>query len=183
TGNQTGVACEFATHFPMNAFPPGSYTCKACYANDAQDPDIDATGHCTSPLGCFDLFQGVTCSAPVTVTVDPTRVAQGCSPGYWKNNADKAGAVQWLPTGYSPGNGFDQTFGITLFGPSLTLQQALGLNGGDQNALARQAVAALLSAAHPQVGYPLSKQAVLVLMQTDADRADLSSRLTSFNGL
>ena len=182
TGAQTSVMCDFSNHFPVNAFPPGSYTCKACYANDTQDPDIDASGTCTSSLGCFDLFQGVTCSAPVTVTVDPTQTGQACSPGYWKNNADKAGAAEWAPTGYAPGNGFDQTFGITLFGPSLTLLQALNLQGGDQNALARHAVAALLSAAHPNVHYPLSPQAVLLLMQT-GDRTALQQRFSTLSGL
>ena len=176
TGAQTSVACDFANHFPVNAFAPGTYTCKACYANDTQDPDIDAAGNCTSSLGCFDLFQGITCSAPVTVTVDPTHVGQACSPGYWKNTS----AAQWALTGYSPNAGFDQTFGITMFGPSLTLIGALNLGGGDLNALARHAVAALLSASHPSVDYPLSKQAVLLLMQT-GDPTQLQQRFSTLS--
>ncbi len=181
-GAEASVACDFASHFPVNAFAPGTYTCKACYANEIQDPDISATGECTSALGCSDLFQGITCSPPVSVVADPTVSAEACSPGYWKNNAEKAGASQWPPTGYAPGDGFDEAFGISLFGPSLTLLQALGLQGGGQEALARHAAAGLLSAAHPEVHYPLSVEAIKVLMQT-GDREALLQRLSTLSGL
>jgi len=62
-----------------------------------------------------------------------------CSPEYWKNNTDV-----W-PVPYTPGDSFNFVFFDQ--GPNVTLLEALNLNGGGENALARQAVAALLDAA------------------------------------
>jgi hypothetical protein len=64
---------------------------------------------------------------------------QGCTPGYWRNHADR-----W--EGVSPADDFDATFGVDLFDPDITLGQAIWLGGGGANALARHATAALLNA-------------------------------------
>jgi hypothetical protein len=61
----------------------------------------------------------------------------GCTPGYWRNHADR-----WL--GVAPGDGFDATFGVDLY-PG-TLGQAIWAQGGGVNALARHATAGLLNA-------------------------------------
>lgn len=82
---------------------------------------------------------------------------QGCTPGYWKNNS--AGWVKYLPT-----DNFDKVFGITHYG-SLTLLEALGLNGGGFNALARHAAAALLNTANSNINFGYSNSEVIKLVQ------------------
>ena len=47
---------------------------------------------------------------------------------------------------------------------SLTLEQALGQNGGGINALLRHAVAAVLNALHPGVDYPLTVSEIITLV-------------------
>ena len=100
---------------------------------------------------------------------------EGCTPGYWKNNAAKWGAVSWV--GYAPGDSFETVFGVdvTLRGngkatyPTPTLLQALGANGGGINALARHAVAALLNISNPNVNYAGGMAAAtLILAVQDA---------------
>jgi len=88
---------------------------------------------------------------------------EGCSPGYWKNHLDV-----WGPTGHSLDDDFDATFGVDLFEPGITLGEAIRRRGGAENKLARHGTAALLSAAHPDVAYPLSVGEVIGFVQTDA---------------
>jgi hypothetical protein len=87
----------------------------------------------------------------------PPGGADGCTPGYWKqpHHFDS-----WQ--GYAPTDKFNAVFGVTgPFSDSLTLAEALGLNGGGANALARHAVAALLDAAHSSVDYALTTAQVI----------------------
>jgi hypothetical protein len=182
TGDQATVACDLDEQFPLAAFPPGTYTCKACYVNDHQDPGIDANGNCSDPEGCLDLFQGITCSAPITLTVNPTVNPTGCSPTYWRNDADQNGATNWLPTGLAPTDDFDATLGVDFFTPNLSLLDALHLAGDGKNALALQATGALLSALHPKLNYPLAPDAVRSLLQS-GDPNDALQRLTYLSGL
>jgi len=99
---------------------------------------------------------------------------EGCTPGYWKNNADKWEASAWV--GYAPGDSFEAIFGVdvTLRGngkatyPTPTLREALDANGGGINALARHAVAALLNIANPDIGYGIGSTAALITMVHDA---------------
>jgi hypothetical protein len=89
---------------------------------------------------------------------------EGCTPGYWKNNAIKWGASAWAPTGYNATDKFSDVFGVvitvragnrrTITDP--TLLQALQATGGGVDALARSAVAALLNAAHPDINYAIA---------------------------
>jgi hypothetical protein len=89
----------------------------------------------------------------------------GCTPGYWKNHLE-----DWLPTGYDPGDDFDATFGVDLFDPDITLEEAVWARGGGVNKLARHGTAALLGAAYPDVNYPLTEDEVIDAVQTgDAD--------------
>lgn len=81
---------------------------------------------------------------------------EGCSHGYWKNHE---GA--WEVTGYNTTADFDGTFDCDAFDCDMTLMQALWLEGGELSALAREAVAALLNAAHPGVDYPLTPEEVI----------------------
>jgi hypothetical protein len=64
---------------------------------------------------------------------------QGCTPGYWRNHADR-----WV--GVAPAADFDATFGVDLFDPNVTLGWAIWAQGGGNNAFARHATAALLNA-------------------------------------
>ncbi len=99
---------------------------------------------------------------------------EGCTPGYWKNNAINWGASAWV--GYAPGDSFETVFGVdvtlraggrrTVDAP--TLLQALSATGGGINALARHAVAALLNIANPDIGYGIGSTAALITMVHDA---------------
>jgi hypothetical protein len=101
----------------------------------------------------------------------PPPGGEGCTPGYWKNHPDS-----WGPTGYSPTDVFDQIFNVSAFG-SKTLEEVLRTGGGGLIALGRSAVAALLSAAHPDVDYDLTEAQVLTLVHDaivsgDADKIE-----------
>lgn len=109
---------------------------------------------------------------PPTPTPTPL-VRQGCTPGFWKNHLSA-----WGPTGFSPSDDFDTTFGVDLFDPDITLEQALNLGGGGVGKLARHGTAALLSALHPDVAYPLTVAQVIAAVQ--AGDVDL---LVAFNEL
>jgi hypothetical protein len=70
------------------------------------------------------------------------------------------------------------------------LLEGLGLNGGGVNALTRHAIAAVLNAAHPDVGYPLpigGPDGIVALVNAaflsgDADRIEaLKNLLDGFN--
>jgi len=86
----------------------------------------------------------------------------GCSHGFWKTHPD-----EWGPTGYDPGASFNSTFECDAFDPDITLLAALKLQGEGSvlNALAREAVAALLNVAHPDVDYPLTPGEVIEKVQ------------------
>jgi hypothetical protein len=103
---------------------------------------------------------------------------EGCSLDYWKTHT-----AEW-PAGYSTSRDFDATFGVNAFTPNITLLQALQRSGGGVNALARQAVAALLNAASPNVAYPLSTQQVIALVQAAlAPRGNLCGTTTQLEAL
>jgi hypothetical protein len=94
------------------------------------------------------------------VTVNPG--GHGQTPGFWKNNAIKWGAVAWK--NYTPNQLLSSVFTIpaSLGLPSnLTLLGALQLNGGGVNALLRQAVAALLNSSNSLVNYPITTANVI----------------------
>jgi hypothetical protein len=90
---------------------------------------------------------------------------QGCTPGYWRNHADR-----WA--GVAPTDDFDWTFGVDLFDPDITLGQAIWASGGGNNALARHATAALLNAHGgvanadgTTVAYPYTVEQVIQMVQ------------------
>ena len=116
----------------------------------------------------------------ITAHDDPC--GQGCSPGYWKHCADgdskaRRRIAQFLAAGFSPTAKLNATFGTTFF-PNVTLCEGANLNGGGVRKLARQAVAALLSASHPDVDYPLTPEEVIALV-----RAGNADPLSAFNEL
>jgi uncharacterized repeat protein (TIGR01451 family) len=97
---------------------------------------------------------------------------EGCTPGFWKNNAVNWEAVAWGPTGFEPSDEFFDVFGVhitvkvgkqSITDP--TLLEALNAQGGGINALARHAVAALLNSAQPEVEYPMTTAEVIDAVQ------------------
>jgi hypothetical protein len=88
----------------------------------------------------------------------PSGGNEGCTPGYWKQSQH---FDSWTAP-YTPSTTFASVFGSGYFSSSLTLLQALGLNGGGINALARHSVAALLNAANTTVDYPDESTASII---------------------
>jgi hypothetical protein len=89
---------------------------------------------------------------------------QGCTPGYWRNHADR-----WF--GVAPGDDFDTTFGVDLFTPDITLGMAVN-SPQTYGVFAFHAVAALLNAYGgvanadgTTVAYPYSVDQVLAMVQ------------------
>ena len=110
-----------------------TYTCDdlnvtSSYTNEA----------CVSGLGAEQV---VTDCDPSTVVVRELE-REGCTPGYWKQDQH---FDSWEATGYEPGDSFDVVFGVASSN-GWTLLEALDAGGGDENALARHATAALLNA-------------------------------------
>ena len=118
-----------------------------------------------------------------TATDDATNTVvgmEGCTPGFWKNNADKHEASAWV--GYSSTDLFDVVFGVdvTLRGKGKitfdnpTLLQALDANGGGINALARHATAALLNICNPNIAYAggMTDAELKVMVQTAIDAGE-----------
>lgn len=79
---------------------------------------------------------------------------EGCTPGYWKNHTSN-----WEE--YAPSTQVGSAFKLSATGPyaTATLEQALAFRGGSgvdgaQRILLRAATAAVLNAAHEDLGYP-----------------------------
>jgi hypothetical protein len=115
-------------------------------------------------------------------TTDP----EGCTPGYWKNHL---GA--WAATSFNPSQTLESVFDVpdSLGLDSVTLLQAASTGGGGVNALLRQAVAALLSASHPSVDYPVTVANIVADVNealASGDRSmieDLKNQLDTWNNL
>jgi hypothetical protein len=128
----------------------------------------------------------------VLITIDiPEEDYAGCTPGFWKNNATKKGAVAWV--GHGTGDSFSSVFSRTIdvkVGKDTitdpTLLQALQAKGGGINALARHAVAALLNISNPNVNYPMSEGDLIADVQAaidagEPDVTDLKDDLDEYN--
>jgi hypothetical protein len=108
---------------------------------------------------------------------------EGCGQGFWKNHPEV-----W--TTYSPSDTVGSVFtGLPPEIASVTLSDALKLRGGGLNALMRQAVAALLNAAHADVDYALTQAQVVDMVNgavaggNQTTIASLTSTLETFNSL
>ncbi|MGH3371649.1 MAG: hypothetical protein ACRDPR_16780, partial [Nocardioidaceae bacterium] len=140
-------------------------------------PDLDftlvVTGHGTDPTGddvtyCADPSNppaGVFCDQQErdSVTVDIREIFEGLTPGYWKNHL-----ASWPATGFSPNQTLESVFDVpdSLGLDNATLLQALSFTGGSgtkgaAQTLLREAVAALLNSAHPNLDYPRTTASVI----------------------
>jgi len=81
----------------------------------------------------------------------------GCTPGYWKQDHHEG---SWVV--YARDNSYSVVFGVA--GYDKTLLGALETGGGGENALGRHAVAALLNASNPDVGYYYTVEQVLKIV-------------------
>lgn len=94
----------------------------------------------------------------ITIATDFPEGGQGCDVRYWPRRANWS---KWV--GYRPGDSFDTAFGVTSSDGD-TLLQALRYNGPREQALQRQAVAALLNA-NAGIGYLYTRAEVIALVQ------------------
>lgn len=143
---------------------PGDYTYRVW---EAQKDCWIPTTPAVSPWmgGYYTQLYAPSGSSHTILFGNKCEVGEGCTPGYWRNHLDS-----WGPTGFSPADDFDTTFGVDLFDPDITLEQAVWARGGGVNRLARHGTAALLSAAHPDVDYLFSVAEVIAAVQVgDAD--------------
>lgn len=111
---------------------------------------------------------------------------EGCSHGFWKNHT-----ASWPATGYSTSQRLDSVFVQIHHFPALastTLLQALSFGGGSdlQGAaedLLKQAVAALLNAAHPNVDFPRAPSTVVADVNNALASGSRSAMLDLASGL
>jgi hypothetical protein len=109
---------------------------------------------------------------------------EGCTPGFWKNNT---GA--WEE--YSPSQTVGSVFEIpAAFGELAddTLLQALNYGGGSSDIdkariLLRQAVAAVLNAAHEGIGYPYRRDAAPLMIIPSVNAALAGGNTTTMENL
>jgi hypothetical protein len=136
-------------------------------------------------------------------------VGEGCTPGYWRNNLAKnidgndQSLTNWavnhedsffdtfmdhtitVQTNYDESKHKGQGKSSDVLGPNLA--EALWAQGGDINALARHAVAALLNSESPDVAYSLSSTAIIdlvwnAIMSGDATQIEnAKNTLDTFN--
>lgn len=162
--NQAGNLSLQVTYPPVSQWPVQSNGTAEIHV-DLQIEVYDASG--TAHLGVigpehdWDVF----CLNPPTTPPTPPPSdgggAEGCTPGYWKQDHH---FDSW-PTAYSPTDDFDSTFGVDLFDPDITLAEALRAKGGQEGRLARHGTAALLSAASGDVDYQYTVAEVIQLVQ------------------
>lgn len=92
---------------------------------------------------------------------------EGCTPGFWKQEQHFDSWVNYDPNDY-----FNDIFGVPY---NKTLLQALEEGGGQEKALGRHAVAALLNAANPDVDYLYSEAEIIAMVQDAYATGDFES--------
>jgi hypothetical protein len=157
----------------------GSPTGSIAVATDTSDTSSSSSSTSTS----------TSTSTTTTTTAPPGQ--EGCTPGFWKQPQH---LDAWV--GYSPDQTLESVFDVPdAFGlDDVTLLAALSFEGGPTTAdaaevLLRQAVAALLNAASPDVDYPLTEAEIVAQVNAalaSGDRATilaLAEELDTFNNL
>jgi hypothetical protein len=126
---------------------------------------LAVAGFMTAGIGAgVGLAHETTSTGTVTTPTTP-KADEGCTPGFWKNHPEA-----WV--GYSTSATLASVFGAGGLGSlgSTTLLDALSFKGGStldeaKQILLRQAVAALLNAASPDVDYGMTTAEVISLVQ------------------
>ncbi|WP_372898515.1 SdrD B-like domain-containing protein [Stieleria sp.] len=112
------------------------------------------------PIGVIDVEKYV------KVVEDQTGGGEGLTPGFWKQPHH---FYAW--TNYSPSDNYNSVFGIND-DPNLTLLDALGRGGGENAALGRHAVAALLNASQANVEYEFTVAQIIAGVQNAYNTGD-----------
>ena len=138
-------------------------------------PEIAQSGDFSGITGNFTFYDF---SQPDANFKDVTMMdLEGCSSGFWKTDTKGKFDLQW--TTHLPGDEYDTVFGEAILLPAKgnkdpnadpTLLEALKAKGGKINALAREAVAALLNSVDTSIMYPLTEDQVIAIV--DAAVAD-----------
>lgn len=84
-----------------------------------------------------------------------------CDVGFWRQSEN---AGEW-PAPYTTSTPFRDVFGVDAF-PGASLLQVVSASGGKEKALGRQAVAAVLNAAHAEINFDRSAQQVIDAFNT-----------------
>lgn len=158
TGHTTD-GCEFVAFDCIRIQPPPD-----CNGNGVDD--------------AIDIANGTASDLDRDGRPDSCEGTQGCTLGYWKNHL-----AAWGATGYAPNMDFDTIFGVNAFNPNRTLLQALQSGGGGMNNLGRQGVAALLSASHAGVDYPLTPNEVIDAVRTAVLTGTVGATATQLDNL
>ena len=103
------------------------------------------------------------------------RGTEGLTPGFWAD-----GSAGWTEAGLSPTASFEELFGVDVPDTAPTLLQALSSDGGEVQALLRQAAAALLNASNPYVSYLYTREQVVALVQEAFASGDFESARNLF---
>lgn len=159
-----------------------------CDDGDACTIDACAAGSCGStPVDCDD---GDACTIDgcadgvCTCAFDTGCTPQACTPGYWKNNAQKRNANAW-PAGFTPGTKIGDVFVVpACIGSTVrnaTLLEGLDFRGGRSirgtaQILLRSAIAGLLGSASSCVQYPVCSDALVARVDAalaTCDRAEM----------
>ena len=127
--------------------------------------EVDDYSGITGRLGFYDFSHASTTWNEVFMMdiVD----LEGCSSGFWKNDADKRGAGNW-PIGTLPSDDFEDELDVDGILPNLrikgsgdpaepTIFEALNAKSGKINALAREVAASLLNIRSGTVDYPIDE--------------------------
>jgi hypothetical protein len=100
-------------------------------------------------------------NTPTATDVPTAEVLQGCSPGFWKQEQHFA---EW-PDPFMPEGSLEDALAEELNEGNPSLLEGLQDGGGGLTALVRQAIAALLNAAHEDLDYAYAPDEVLSLFE------------------
>jgi hypothetical protein len=152
---------------------------------------IAVAGETTTSSDSSTTSSSTSTSASTTTSTTTPPGQEGCTPGFWKQPQH---LDAWV--GFSPSQTLESVFDVPdAFGlDDVTLLAALDFEGGPTTAdaaevLLRQAVAALLNAASPDVDYPLTVAEIIAEVNAalaSGDRATilaLAEELDTFNNL
>ncbi|MEM1513724.1 MAG: hypothetical protein QXW78_05020 [Candidatus Thermoplasmatota archaeon] len=192
----TGFNASTGQTFPVIFYDSGYITFTKQITHIDAPPGIYYLNN-TATLTETDTKETRTATATVAITVlesygEEPEPYEGLSHGYWKTHTGS-----WI--GYTTNTKIKDVFNRTAYLPyttigELTLLQALNYKGGKtiQDAagiLLRQAVAALLNAAHPDINYPLAEDQIIIAVNAALNSEErqtilnLAEELDGYNNL